>query len=129
MDGSLGARLSPRGTGKTSSIARAREKAEKSHAWDKEKSLSLERAWNSKFSFAQRLGERTALSSSLPRSARKVTCSPPRSWPLGTTSLAHARTHSLTAGASSFVPANEVSTDQRAADFPIWSSYNSRKHY
>jgi len=114
IDGSIGARLIPRASGRASITARAKENAEKSHAWDKEKSLSLERAWNSKF--AKRDGDMLG-SSSLPRTARRVTCSAPRSGPLAF-------------GVSSLVPASEVCTDRMTApDFPVWSSHQNYRNY
>jgi len=127
IDGSIGARLSPRASGKASSKARVKEAEEKSHHWDREKASSLERAWNSKF--AKQAGEQLAVSPSVPRSPRAVTCSTPKSSPLGFTSITHAPTLSLFAGARSFSPADEVFTDKRAKDFPVWSSYQNIRKY
>merc|ERR550532_3498506 len=126
IDGSIGARLSPRASGETSNKARMKEAAEKSHSWDKEKASSLERAWNSKF--AKQGGEQLAVSSSVPRSPRAVTCS--MQSPLGYTSITHAPTLSLFAGVSSYAPPDEVFTDDyRAKDFPVWSSYQNIRKY
>lgn len=127
IDGCIGARLSPWASGQGRGNVRVKKVAEKSHFWDSEQDLSLERAWNSKF--AKQSGEQLAASPTMPRSPRTVTGSTQNSRPGGFISTTHAPTFSLSAGVSSFVPGNNVFTDQRATDFPVWSSYQNCKKY
>lgn len=100
---------------RSNSRAKQAEGAEKLDSWGMVKASNLERAWNSKF--AKEGGERLAVSPRVSSSPRAVAYSTPISSPQEFT-----RSPTLLGSAA---PVNEAFFDQRARNFPVWSSYQN----